>query len=57
MFRAVAALREILITTDMSAFTGFTSFARLGMAPSRRSTTGAGHLDEAEEVEIEDDEA
>jgi hypothetical protein len=57
MLRTVAALREVLITTYVSTLAGLTTFARLGMAPSWRSTTWAGHLDEAGEVEIEGDEA
>jgi len=57
MLRAVAALREVLITTYVSTLASFTTFARLGMAPSRRSTTWAGHFEEAGEVEIEGVEA
>lgn len=48
MLCAISALRKVLITADVSAFASFTSFARLGVTPARRSTTWASHRDEAE---------
>jgi hypothetical protein len=40
---AVAALREVLVTPDMSALAGFASLSRLGVAPSWRTTAGTSH--------------
>jgi hypothetical protein len=41
---AVAALREVFITTNVSAFAGVTALARLGVAAARRTTTGTSHF-------------
>jgi hypothetical protein len=46
VLRAIPALGEILVTTYVPTLAGFTTLARLGMAPTRRSTTRASHLDE-----------
>jgi hypothetical protein len=51
VLRAVSALGEVLVTTNVSAFASFTALPRFGMAPTRRSTTRASHLDEAVEKE------
>jgi hypothetical protein len=42
----VAALREVFITTNVSALAGITALARLGVAAARRTTTGTGHFEE-----------
>lgn len=49
MLCAVSALGKVFVTTDMSTLAGFTALAGLRMAPTRRSTTGAGHFDKAAE--------
>jgi hypothetical protein len=41
----VAALREVFITANVSAFAGITALAGLGMAAARRTTTGTGHFE------------
>jgi hypothetical protein len=46
VLRAISALGKVLVTTYMPTFASFTTLARFGMAPTRRSTTRAGHLDE-----------
>jgi hypothetical protein len=46
---AIAALGKVLITTNVSSLTGFTTLARFGVTPTRRTTTGTGHWDEAVE--------
>jgi hypothetical protein len=43
VLRAVAALWEVLITPDVAALASFTSLPGLGVAPTRRTTTGTGH--------------
>jgi hypothetical protein len=40
----VAALREVFVTTNVSALAGITALARLGVAAARRTTTGTGHF-------------
>lgn len=42
---AVPALREVLIASDVSTLASITSLARLGVAPSRRTTARTGHFD------------
>jgi hypothetical protein len=39
-------LREVFITTNVSALAGITALARLGVAAARRTTTGTGHFEE-----------
>lgn len=42
---AVATLREVLVTADVSAFAGVTALAGLGVAAARRTTTGTSHCE------------
>jgi hypothetical protein len=47
VLRAVAALGEILVTTNVSAFAGVTALAGLGVTATRRTTTWTGHFEYA----------
>jgi hypothetical protein len=42
---AVAALREVLVASNVSTLARIASLARLGVAPSGRATTRTGHFD------------
>lgn len=55
MLGAIAALWEALVAANVSAFAGFATFARLGVAPAGRTTTWASHCSELEvDVEAKD---
>jgi len=47
VLRAVAALGEILVTTNVSALACVTALAGFGVTPAGRTTTWTGHLENA----------